>query len=240
MSWVLKADHVLDVRGLTKKFGGLTAVDDCSFQVAQREIFGVIGPNGSGKSTLFNMITGMVPPDRGSVAFDERSMTGLKPYRLARRGVGRTFQIPRVFGGLTVRENVDLTASLFRVASTRPPEFYLDHFGLTALGSVLAQDLSHGQQKLLEFAILASMESKLILLDEPTAGVNPKLIGKMVEIIREFREWGATVLLVEHTLRVVDSICDRVLVLDQGRKVVEGTPAELKADARVRQAYYLL
>jgi branched-chain amino acid transport system ATP-binding protein len=231
---------MLDVSAVSKTFGGLAAVNQCSFQVAEREIFGVIGPNGSGKSTLFNLITGIVRPDSGTVTFGARRMTGLKPYQLARFGVGRTFQIPRVFGGLTVRENVRIPESLFGARRTSSPEFYLAHFGLIELQSVLAQDLSHGQQKLLEFAMLASMEAKLILLDEPTAGVNPLLVARIVDFIREFRERGCTVLIVEHTLRVVDSICDRVLVLDQGRKVVEGTPAELKADPRVRQAYYLL
>jgi ABC-type branched-subunit amino acid transport system ATPase component len=231
---------VLDVSAVTKKFGGLTAVDRCSFQVAEGEIFGVIGPNGSGKSTLFNLITGMVRPDHGVVTFGARKMTGLRPYQMARFGVGRTFQIPRVFGGLTVGENVRVPDSLFNAMSKGTPEFYLERFGLLALEGVLAQDLSHGQQKLLEFAMLASMEAKLILLDEPIAGVNPQLAARIVDLIREFREHGSTVLIVEHTLRVVDSVCDRVLVLDQGRKVVEGTPAELKADPRVRQAYYLL
>jgi ABC-type branched-subunit amino acid transport system ATPase component len=231
---------MLDVSAVTKRFGGLTAVDHCSFQVAEREIFGVIGPNGSGKSTLFNLITGMVRPDHGVVTFGARKMTGLRPYQLARFGVGRTFQIPRVFGGLTVGENVRIPDSLFSASTKGPPELYLERFGLLALESVLAQDLSHGQQKLLEFAMLASMQAKLILLDEPIAGVNPQLAARIVDFIRDFRQHGSTVLIVEHTLRVVDSMCDRVLVLDQGRKVVEGTPAELKADPRVRQAYYLL
>jgi branched-chain amino acid transport system ATP-binding protein len=231
---------MLEVSAVTKRFGGLTAVDRCSFQVGDREIFGVIGPNGSGKSTLFNMITGMLQPDGGVVTFGGRKMTGMKPYQLARFGVGRTFQIPRVFGGLTVRDNLRIPESLCSARSKAPEAFYLEHFGLITLASVLAQDLSHGQQKLLEFAMLASMQAKLVLLDEPTAGVNPQLIEKMIDIVREFRDRGSTVLIVEHTLRIVDSICDRVLVLDQGQKVAEGTPSELKADPRVRQAYYLL
>src|SRR3954464_12640678 len=118
---------MLDVDAVTKKFGGLTAVDQCSFQVAEREIFGVIGPNGSGKSTLFNMITGMLRPDEGMVTFGARRMTGMKPYQLARFGVGRTFQIPRVFGGLSVRDNLRIPETLFSDRSKAPPDFYLEH-----------------------------------------------------------------------------------------------------------------
>ncbi len=231
---------MLQVNGLSKRYGGLKAVDDCSFSVEPRQVFGVIGPNGSGKTTLFQMIAGLVPPDGGDVRLHGRSIRGRRPSHLARLGLAQTFQIPRVFGNLSVIDNVRVATALFACRGSRQPEHYIDQFGLSELSQVRAADLSHGQQKLLEFATVNAMEPDVVLLDEPTAGVNPRFIGRIEAIIAGFRDAGRTVLLVEHTLRVVQNLCDRVMVLDEGRVVATGSPAELKSRADVRRAYFLL
>ena len=235
-----KSAPMLEVQNLSKRYDGLTAVDDCSFVVEPREIFGVIGPNGSGKTTLFQIVAGLIRPNSGDVRLRGASVLGTRPNRLARLGLAHTFQIPRVFGKLSVQDNVRLTTTLFPERKPKKPEHYLEYFGLAELADVHAADLSHGQQKLLEFATVNAMEPNIVLLDEPTAGVNPRLIGRIEQIIAGFRDEGRTVLIVEHTLRVVDNLCNRVLVLDQGRTVAEGTPAELKSREDVRRAYFLL
>lgn len=231
---------MLEVRNVSKRFGGLTALEGCSFRVEAGQIFGVVGPNGSGKTTLFHIIGGLLAPDGGDIVLRDRSVRGWRGHRLAQFGVGRTFQVSRVFGKLTCRQNIEITWTLFRNRRPKPVDFYLDFFGLAELGDVLAKDLSHGQQKLLEFATVSAMEPQLLLLDEPTAGIHPALIGRIQELIAALRAQGRTVLIIEHTLRVVDALCDVVLVLDQGTQVAVGSPAELKAIPRVRQAYYLV
>lgn len=231
---------ILQVDNVSKVFGGLLAVAGCSLSVERGQIFGVIGPNGSGKSTLFNIISGLLRPSTGQVLFEGRPIVGMKPYQLARRGIGRTFQLPRIFGNLSVAQNVEIPRDLCNAASEHPVEHYLEIFNLAALAEIPARSLSHGQQKLLEFAMAAAAKPKILLLDEPTAGVNPHFITRMEGIIRDFKAQGTTIVMVEHTLRVVDSLCDRVLVLDQGRVVAEGTPQELKSMPDVRKAYFLL
>lgn len=231
---------MLELAQVSKRFDGLLAVAECSFRVKPGQVFGVIGPNGSGKSTLFNVICGLLRPESGSVAFDGRPITGVNPHRLAKLGIGRTFQVPRIFEGMTLEQNMRVPATLFADRQRRPIEAYLEDFGLLELRRVLAKDISHGQQKLLEFAMVSAMEPKLFLFDEPTAGVNPQFIARMEAIIRTINKRGATVLMVEHTLRVVDALCDEVLVLDQGRVIAQGSPARLKSIPEVRKAYYLL
>ncbi len=234
------AAPVLEVDGVSKSFGGLRAISDCSFTVSSGQIFGVIGPNGSGKSTLFNIICGLLRPDAGDVRFDGSSVVGRSPHRLAHRGIARLFQVPRVFAGLTLEQNVRVVTSLFRRGAAQAPEPYLAEFGLAALAGVYAKDVSHGQQKLLEFAMVSAMAPSLLLLDEPTAGVNPQFIAHMQELIRRIRDRGVAILVVEHTLRVVDALCDRVMVVDQGRVVAQGSPDQLKSMPDVRKSYYLL
>lgn len=231
---------MLEVEGVSKSFGGLRAVADCSFTVAAGEIFGVIGPNGSGKSTLFNIICGLLRPDTGSVRFEGRSILGEPPHRLAHRGIARLFQVPRIFAGLTLEENVRVVTGLFRRKSDHAPDHHLAEFGLAALAGVLAKDVSHGQQKLLEFAMVSAMAPTLLLLDEPTAGINPGLVAQMQMLIGRIRDRGVAVLVVEHTLRVVDALCNRVMVIDQGRVVAQGSPDQLKSMPDVRKTYYLL
>lgn len=231
---------MLEVARLSKTYGGLVAVSECSLSVSKGEVFGVIGPNGSGKTTLFQMIAGLIRPDGGDIRLNGSSILRQRPSRLAEMGMAHTFQIPRVFGKLSVLENVRIARTLFSERGNRPEQSYIDEFGLDGLENVRAQDLSHGQQKLLEFATVSAMEPDIVLLDEPTAGVNPKLIGRIEKIIHGFKEAGRTVLIVEHTLRIVDALCDRVMVLDRGQKVAEGAPAELKSREEVRRAYYLI
>jgi ABC-type branched-subunit amino acid transport system ATPase component len=231
---------IMRVENVSRAFQGLLAVEECTLTIESGQIFGVIGPNGSGKSTLFNIISGLLKPSTGRVLFEDKPITGLKPYELARLGIGRTFQLPRVFGELSVAQNIVIPMKLCNPDSDRTIESYLDTFSLSGLAEMPAKRLSHGQQKLLEFAMAAAAKPKILLLDEPTAGVNPHFIAKMEDMIRGFRAEGATVMIVEHTLRVVDSLCDRVMVLDQGRVVAEGTPKELKSMPDVRKAYYLM
>jgi len=231
---------IMRVENVSRAFQGLLAVEECTLTIESGQIFGVIGPNGSGKSTLFNIISGLLKPSTGRVLFEDKPITGLKPYELARLGIGRTFQLPRVFGELSVAQNIVIPMKLCNPDSDRTIESYLDTFSLSGLAEMPAKRLSHGQQKLLEFAMAAAAKPKILLLDEPTAGVNPHFIAKMEDMIRGFRAQGTTVMIVEHTLRVVDSLCDRVMVLDQGRVVAEGTPKELKSMPDVRKAYYLM
>jgi branched-chain amino acid transport system ATP-binding protein len=236
---------LLEVRGLTKRFGGVTAVDGCSFDVPRGSITALIGPNGSGKTTLFNLVTGYLHADAGSVAFDGWSGRP-HPARLSRRGLTRTFQQPRIFRRLTLIENLTLAvhvrpASFVRrdVRSTdrSRAEKILDDFGLADLRENRASELSYGQQKLLEFATTLMSEPKLILLDEPTAGINPVMIERLEEHIRTLHGRGITFLIVEHDMSLVMRLCDPVVVMDHGAKLAEGGPQDVQRDPAVLDAY---
>jgi len=237
---------LLEVDGLTKRFGGVTAVDACSFSVPTGSVTALVGPNGSGKTTAFNLITGYSRRDDGVIRFDGNSVRAPDPTRLARRGLTRTFQQARVFADLTLVENMVAALqqpwrSAFRSA-VRPNERaraleLLDEFGLARLAGERAGNLSYGQKKLLEFAAVLMGEPKLVLLDEPTAGVNPVLVEQIEARIRELNARGLTFLLVEHNMNLVMRLCDPVVVLDHGTKLAEGRPDEVRTDARVLDAY---
>jgi neutral amino acid transport system ATP-binding protein len=237
---------LLEVQGLEKRFGGVTAVDGCSFEVREGSITGLIGPNGSGKTTVFNMITGYLRADRGSVRFDGNDVRRPDPTRLYRRGLSRTFQQSRVFPQLTLVENLVVAVQHpFRQiarAAVGPQERaraqeILERFGLASHAERKAAELSFGQRKLLEFATVLMGRPRLVLLDEPASGVNPVMVQEMERHIRDLHGQGLTFLVVEHDMNLVMRLCDPIVVLDHGTKIAEGRPAEIRADPAVLDAY---
>jgi neutral amino acid transport system ATP-binding protein len=237
---------LLEAEGLTKRFDGVVAVDDCSFAVPAGTITALVGPNGSGKTTLFNLLTGYVRPDGGAIRFDGRRIARPDPADLYRRGLSRTFQQARIFPQLTLVENVaaairrpwwgSLGAGIRAEERSRAREV-LTEFRLGAHADELAGRLSYGQKKLLEFATMLVRKPRLVLLDEPTAGVNPVLVDQIEERIRDLNARGMTFLVVEHNMNLVMRLCDPVVVLDHGTKLAEGTPDEVRADPKVLEAY---
>ncbi|HKS98824.1 MAG TPA: ABC transporter ATP-binding protein [Rugosimonospora sp.] len=239
-------EELLELSGLTRTFGGVRAVDDCSLRVAEGTVTGLIGPNGSGKTTVFNIVTGYLRPDAGRVRFAGRDITRYGTGRRYRLGLSRTFQQARVFGSLSTLENLVVAAGypwwqLFtprvRARDRVRAQELLEEFGLSAVAGLPAGQLSYGQRKLLEFAAVLMSAPRLVLLDEPTAGVNPVLIETMERHIRDRHAAGVTFLVVEHDLAFVMRLCDPVVVLDAGRPIREGTPREVQDDPRVLDAY---
>jgi ABC-type branched-subunit amino acid transport system ATPase component/ABC-type branched-subunit amino acid transport system permease subunit len=238
---------LLEVRGLEKRFGGLRAVDGCSFSVPEGSITALIGPNGSGKTTVFNLIGGTMAPDAGEVWFDGERIDGLRPWRRAYRGLGRTFQITRLFREMTVLENVVAPLRAFKLSQlnagavsgpeTERAEELLEFVGMRTFRDARAGALSYGQMKLVELAQILMLDPRLILLDEPAGGINPTLIERMGDMIRELNAAGKTFLIVEHNMPFVLGLCDPVLVLASGTCICEGTPAHIQRDPRVLDAY---
>ena len=256
---------LLDARAITKRFGGLTAVSDVNFVIEKGSISGLIGPNGAGKTTFFNMITGLYTPSEGDMIFDGERINGLKPSEVTARGIGRTFQNIRLFAHLTALENVlvgqhcrmrtGLLGTLFRTPSMRAEEAtarqrgleLLDYAGLgRRLADETAINLPYGDQRRLEIARALATDPKLLLLDEPTAGMNPKETDALTALIYQVRdsyespirkEKGLTVLLIEHDMKVVMGISERVTVLDRGIKIAEGLPQEVQSNESVIEAY---
>jgi branched-chain amino acid transport system ATP-binding protein len=241
---------VLEVRDLAKSFGGIHAVRGVSFEVHEGEILGLIGPNGSGKSTLFNCILGQLAPTRGEVRVDGKSVVGLRPSELNRRGIGRTFQLLQVFPQLSVRENLMLAGQehkgtrLSRLFGPRDAGLSADaermirFFRLGHLADEKAGGLSYGQQKLLDCAMAFMAGPRLVLLDEPAGGVNLTMLAGLKERLEALnQEVGATFVVIEHNMEFVMSLCTRVLVLAEGRIIAQGTPEEIRANPAVIEAY---
>ena len=246
---------MLRVEHLTKRFGGLIAVNDVTFDVARGQVVSVVGPNGAGKTTLFNLITGIARPDDGKVTFDGRDITGTEPHRLAQMGIGRTFQNIRLFSHLNALENV----MIGRVARTRSgvldamrcsaldrrernemveyAEALLDWVGVGANRFRLPAELPYGDQRRVEIARALALEPKLLILDEPTAGMVAREAHEVIHLIGRLREAGVTLMLIEHNMNVVMSASDHVVVISFGQKIAEGTPAQIRADERVIEAY---
>jgi branched-chain amino acid transport system ATP-binding protein len=249
-------DALLQTFTLRKEFGGLVAVDDVDFLVPEGSIVSLIGPNGAGKTTFFNMLTGVYKPTAGSVVFAGEDMTGKPPHTFTQRGIGRTFQNIRLFQNMTALENVlvgmhtrlkgTLVEAIFRTPRVRNEETdararareLLAFSGLRRKDAEFGRNLSYGDQRRLEVARALATQPKLLLLDEPTAGMNPQETAEFTAFVDRLRsERGLTVLLIEHDMRVVMGVSDRVTVLDYGEKIAEGTPGEIQKDQRVIEAY---
>jgi branched-chain amino acid transport system permease protein len=244
---VKAGEPLLEVKGLTKHFGGVKAVDGASFSVPQGSISALIGPNGSGKTTVFNLIGGTMPADAGEVWLDGRRIDGLSAHRRAHLGLGRTFQITRLFRDMSVLENVvaplrdfsigQLNAGAIRGDEAERAEELLTFVGMERFRDMKAGELSYGQQKLVELAQVLMLDPKLILLDEPAGGINPTLIERMGEMIRTLNRQGTTFLIVEHNMPFVLGLCDPVFVLARGNCICEGTPEHVQKDPQVLDAY---
>ena len=233
---------ILQVDNVSKRFGGLLALDRVSLAVEEGEIFGIIGPNGAGKTTLFNVINGVYPPQEGHVIFRGEDITGLAPYQVAHRGIARTHQIVRPLGDLTVKENVTVGAcfgpkGLSLAAGASVAEEALAFVGLQSKGDALASKLNVGQKKRLELGRALAASPLLLLLDEVLAGLNPNEVADMLAVIRQIRARGTTIVMIEHLMHAVMSLCDRVFVLDYGAKIAEGTPSEVANHPQVIEAY---
>jgi branched-chain amino acid transport system ATP-binding protein len=228
---------------ISKRFGGLLALRDVDFCVYDGEILGLIGPNGAGKTTLFNVVTGEYAPTSGTVRFDGVDITGHKPYEICKMGIARTFQTPKPFSQMTVYENL-LAASIFGRSKSKKSsnvrseiDQILDRFSLTNKRLVLASELPLYEQRLLEIARALATKPKLLLLDEVMAGLNPKETIQASNIIQHLREEGITIFIIEHNMRAIMKLSNRVLVLNQGMKIAEGKPDEVSKDASVIEAY---
>lgn len=236
----MKGDILLEIEGLSKRFGGVQAVEDLSFQVVNGEILGVIGPNGSGKTTTFNLISGFFRPDRGQVRFSGEDITGLPPYEVCARGLCRTFQVAKPFRDLTVFRNV-LMGVLLRHPNPGPASAKVEEIlrlvGLEGRAQMEAGSLTTIDQRRLEVARALGTEPRLILLDETMAGLTRTEVEVAMRLIAGLREQGLTVVVVEHVMRAVMSLSDRIVVLDQGTKIAEGKPKEIASDPRVIRAY---
>ena len=247
---------LLETRGLTMNFGRLVAVNSVSLDLEPGEILGLIGPNGAGKSTIFNVITGVYRTDRGAIRFQEREILGLRPHQVARLGIARTFQNIELFGEMSLLQNVrtgfhlqarsgvlgamlQLPASARREREARTASLGLLEFvGLERLASQRAASLPFGQQRLLELARALALRPRLLLLDEPASGLSHAETDDLSHLLRRIRdELGVTILLVEHVMELVMQLCDRIVVLDHGVKISEGSPAKVRGDPRVIQAY---
>jgi branched-chain amino acid transport system ATP-binding protein len=246
---------ILETKGLTKRFGGLVAVNNLDLEVEQGEILGLIGPNGAGKSTVFGLVSGFLPVTSGRVIFDGKDITDHHPYRIARAGIARAFQQSLTFAGMTVMDNVlvgfhkahraSLASSVIRSGKARAEERELEAraldilelLGIAALRDERPENLPHGHQKALGVAIALASEPKLLLLDEPATGMNPSESDLMISHIHQVRERGVTVVVVEHDMRVVRSVCDRLVCMNFGEKLCEGDPDYVTSHPEVCEAY---
>lgn len=243
--------HALEINNLNKHFGGLKAVDDCSFQVEPNSIVGLIGPNGAGKTTLFNLVTGVIPSDTGTIIYEGEDITKMKTYARAKRGIARTFQAIRIFPELTALENILVALkgnqqSLKQAFKNQKKEQerlmdeahrLLKRVDIDVKANHKAGDLSYGQQKLLEIIRAVAQGGEFIMLDEPAAGVNPNMLNKIVDVIKELHSEGRTFLIIEHDMGFIMEISQKIVVLDFGHVIAEGKPQDIQKNKKVLEAY---
>ncbi|MBU8878434.1 ABC transporter ATP-binding protein [Bacillus sp. FJAT-29790] len=246
---------VLKINNITKNFGGISALTDVSFTLNEGEIYGLIGPNGAGKTTMFNIITSMFPPTSGEITFNGDSITGIKPHKITEKGICRTFQNIRLFSQMTALENVmvgghcrstsGVLKGVFRTKAQRNEEKkltdtaidLLELVGLAGFEEVIAENLAYGQQRRLEIARALASNPRLLLLDEPAAGMNETETDSLFDLIKKVQARGTTVLIIEHDMPLVMKLCDRITVLNFGKKLAEGTPEEIQNNQAVIEAY---
>ncbi|MDQ0219216.1 ABC transporter ATP-binding protein [Peribacillus cavernae] len=246
---------VLEIKNICKNFGGISALTDVSIRINEGEIYGLIGPNGAGKTTMFNIITNMFPPTTGDITFFNRRITGIKPHNITDLGICRTFQNIRLFSQMTTLENVMVGAhcrskagvlsGVFRPKSQRTEEQQirekaielLELVGLSEYHDVVSENLAYGQQRRLEIARAIASDPKLLLLDEPAAGMNETETANLFDLIKQVQARGVTVLIIEHDMPLVMKLCDRITVLNFGKKLAEGTPEEIQNNPAVIEAY---
>jgi len=246
---------LLEVRGLSKSFGGLRAVHELGFDVHGEDILGLVGPNGAGKTTVFNLITGVYVPNAGKILFNSEDITGLKPYKITRKGIARTFQLTTLYSNRSALENVVIGHHLKMQTGVgsillRTPFFWteekkakesslrlLDFIELSGQENILAKNMPHGHQQRLKVAIALSSAPQLLLLDEPVSGMNPEETNEMMALIGKIRANGITVIMIEHDMRAVMGLCDRIVVINYGEKLAEGTPQQIQKNQEVIEAY---
>ena len=235
--------RILEGTGVSKNFGGLAAVTNVDFYVDRGEILGLIGPNGAGKTTLFNLITGALAAKSGEIKFNDRSISGLRPHDICRKGVARTFQSVKIFGDMTVLEHV-LLASNFGSAGRIPAKDIkkealeiLDFVGLSGMENMRAHDLTLPRQKRLEVARALATKPQVLMLDELMAGLNPAEVGEAMQLVTRIRDKGITIIMIEHVMKAIMGICDHIIVLHHGEKIAEGTPQEIATSKNVIEVY---
>lgn len=235
--------HVLEGEGVTKYFGGLSAVSEVDFHVDQGEVLGLIGPNGAGKTTLFNLISASLVPKPGIIKFKERDITGMKPHKICRMGIARTFQTVKIFPNLPVFENVRV-GSLFGTSEKVSPadaekETFetLEFVGISNFSDVPAKDLTLANQKRLEVARALATKPEVLLLDELMAGLNHTEVAESMEMVKQIRDKGITIVMIEHVMKAIMNVCDRIMVLHHGQKIAEGTPEEISTSKKVIEVY---
>ena len=234
---------ILEGKGVTKYFGGLAAVSDVDFNVEQGEALGLIGPNGAGKTTLFNLISAVLPTKSGTIRFKGKNITGLKPYKICRMGVARTFQLVKVFADMPALSNVIL-GSYFGMSpgmsskdAVREATELLEFVGLSAVKATPAKDLTLANQKRLEVARALATNPELLLLDEMMAGLNPAEVAQAMELVNRIRDKGITIIMIEHVMKAIMNVCERIIVLHHGQKIAEGTPQEIATSKTVIKVY---
>jgi branched-chain amino acid transport system ATP-binding protein len=234
-------NKILEVKSISKRFGGLQAVNQLSFDIREGEILGLLGPNGAGKTTAFNLIAGFFQADEGDILFEGRQIRGLSPHRICHAGIARTFQLSKPFGGLSAWENIMVGAfarAASRAAAQEESFALLEFLGLAGKADIDANDLTAFDKRKLELGRALATKPRLLLMDEVVAGATPSEAGEMVELVKRVRERGITVLIVEHVMKVIMGLSDRVIVMEQGRLIADGVPSEVVRKPEVLKAYF--